>query len=461
MIGPTYLRARDPLGFLAWEATARDAAAAAHLSARGRAAPDPRSRARRRCSPATRSRGRKGEGIEFADIRPWAPGDPLKRVNWRASARRGELWVNESHPERNTDVILFVDSFAEARLGDEGTLDLAVRATAALADAYVRRRDRVGLIGFGGILRWLAPGTGIVQLYRIIDALLDTQIVLSYYWKEIDVIPRRTLPPSALVIALSPLLDPRSVGALLDLRARGFDLAVIDVSPVPFTRTAGDAASTRIALRHLDAATRRASSPSAARGRRRRRVGRRRSRCRPSSRRCGNSGVTPGTRASDHRRRRARGARRDERVRRCERRTLRRVALGAAALAFALLALGARAALAVARSRGRSCRRRAATWSAREGNDVVDGWAAVDRRAAARSPPSSRPGRSSTTRASAAERRCSSARGPDAGVARARRAARQLHAARRGGGLGVGGRGDRGRRRRRGGQRASSSCSGS
>ena len=85
----------------------------------------------------------------------------------------------------------------------------------------MRRRDRVGLIAFGGILRWLVPGTGLVQLYRIVDALLDTQIVLSYYWKEIDVIPRRTLPPNALVIALSPLLDPRSVGALLDLRARG------------------------------------------------------------------------------------------------------------------------------------------------------------------------------------------------------------------------------------------------
>jgi uncharacterized protein (DUF58 family) len=179
---------------------------------------------------------RKGDGIEFADVRPWATGDALKRVNWRASARRDELWVNESHPERNTDVILFVDSFAEARLGGQGTLDLAVRATATLADAYVRRRDRVGLIAFGGILRWLVPGTGLVQLYRIVDSLLDTQIVLSYYWKEIDVIPRRTLPPNALVIGLSPLLDPRSVGALLDLRARGFDLAVVDVSPVPFAQ---------------------------------------------------------------------------------------------------------------------------------------------------------------------------------------------------------------------------------
>ena len=179
---------------------------------------------------------RKGEGIEFADVRPWAPGDAVRRVNWRASARRGELWVNESHPERNTDVVLFVDSFAEARLGESGTLELAVRATAALADAYVGRRDRVGLVAYGGILRWLVPGGGLVQLYRIVDALIDTEIVLSYVWRELEVIPRRTLPPSALVIALSPLLDERSVGALLDLRARGYDLAVLDVTPVPYTQ---------------------------------------------------------------------------------------------------------------------------------------------------------------------------------------------------------------------------------
>jgi uncharacterized protein (DUF58 family) len=179
---------------------------------------------------------RKGEGIEFADLRPWAPGDPVRRVNWRASARRGELWMNESHPERNTDVVLFVDSFAEARLGNVGTLELAVRATAALADAYVGRRDRVGLVAYGGILRWLVPGGGQVQLYRIVDALIDTEIVLSYFWRDLEVLPRRTLPPNALVIALSPLLDGRSVGALLDLRARGFDLAVLDVTPVPFTK---------------------------------------------------------------------------------------------------------------------------------------------------------------------------------------------------------------------------------
>lgn len=234
VIGPLYLRARDPLGFLVWEQTA---------ATRSDVRVYPREEVLQRIvqpretqvSSGNEVSRRKGEGIEFADVRPWAAGDPLNRINWRASARGGELWVNESHPERNTDVIFFVDSFAEARRGREGTLDLTVRATSALADAYVGRRDRVGLISFGGILRWLAPGAGTVQLYRMVDALLDTEVILSHYWREIDVIPRRTLPPNALVIALSPLLDPRSVGALLDLHARGHDLAVFDVSPVPFT----------------------------------------------------------------------------------------------------------------------------------------------------------------------------------------------------------------------------------
>jgi uncharacterized protein (DUF58 family) len=234
-LGPVYLRARDPFGLLVAEGM---------LSRTPEIRVYPREDTLRRILQPRETQvfsgsevaRHKGEGIEFADMRPWAPGDPLKRVNWRATARRGDVWVNECHPERNTDVILFVDSFAEARGEDAGTLDLAVRATAALAHSYIGRRDRVGLISFGGILRWLEPGMGTVQLYRIVDALLDTQIILSYYWTGIDVIPQRTLPPSSLVIALSPLLDGRSVDALLDLRARGHDLCVLDVSPVPFTR---------------------------------------------------------------------------------------------------------------------------------------------------------------------------------------------------------------------------------
>lgn len=178
----------------------------------------------------------RGDGIEFADLRPFVHGDRLRRINWRATARSGELWVNDLHPERNTDVVIFLDTFVEARREDLGTLDLAVRAAATLAERYLAHRDRVGLVVFGGILNWLTPATGIVQRYRIVDALLDAEIMLSYAWKDIDVLPRRTLPPQALVVALSPLLDERALVALADLRHRGFDVAVIEISPVPFAR---------------------------------------------------------------------------------------------------------------------------------------------------------------------------------------------------------------------------------
>lgn len=190
----------------------------------------------------------KGDGIEFADLRPFVAGDLARRVNWRASARRGELWVNEYHPERNSDVILFVDSFAEARRGGSSTLDQGVRATAALAARYLREKDRVGLISFGGTLNWLLPATGLVHLYRIVDAVLDSRIVLSYAWRNLDVVPRRTLPSHALVLAVSPLLDERATDALLDLRARGFDLAVIEVSPLEYVAS-GPGPSDRLAHR--------------------------------------------------------------------------------------------------------------------------------------------------------------------------------------------------------------------
>jgi uncharacterized protein (DUF58 family) len=115
-----------------------------------------------------------------------------------------------------------------------------VRAATSLAHRYLQRKDRVGVVSFGGFLSWLLPSSGTRQLYRIVDSLIQMDVVLSFAAKGIDVLPRRTLPPKALVLAISPLLDARSAAALLDLRARGFDLVVIEVSPVPFVRPGTD-----------------------------------------------------------------------------------------------------------------------------------------------------------------------------------------------------------------------------
>ena len=157
--------------------------------------------------------------------------------------------MNENHPERNTDVILFLDTFSEARGTERGTLDLTVRAAAALADAYLARKDRVGVVGFGGMLELAAAGDRAACSSTASSTRCSTPRSSSTTRGRTSTCCRaRTLPPQALVIALTPLLDERAVGALLDLRARGFDLAVVEVSPVPFA-AAGDDEADRLAHR--------------------------------------------------------------------------------------------------------------------------------------------------------------------------------------------------------------------
>ncbi|MGH3000065.1 MAG: DUF58 domain-containing protein [Gaiellaceae bacterium] len=237
-VGPVLLRARDRLGYYAWET---------RLGGTAPLRVYPSVETLHALLPPLETQvfvgnqvsRTKGDGIEFADVRAWAPGDRARRINWRATARRGELWVNEQHPERNTDVVLFLDTFTNAELGLRGTLDLTVRAATSLAHRYLQRKDRVGLVSFGGFLSWLLPASGTRQLYRVVDSLLQMDIVLSFAARDVNVLPPRSLPPKALVLALTPLLDPRTGPALLNLRARGFDLVVVEVSPVPFVDAGG------------------------------------------------------------------------------------------------------------------------------------------------------------------------------------------------------------------------------
>jgi uncharacterized protein (DUF58 family) len=238
-VGRVYLRARDPFGVVRWE-TALDRRLPLKVYPREELVSTLLRPRDTQVYSGNHVAREKGEGIEFADLRPFVPGDRVRRVNWRASARRGQLWVNEHHAERNADVVIFLDSFTE--LGDPGasTLDDALRAASSLAARYLRQKDRVGFVSFGGTLNWLLPSTGATQLYRIVDSMLDTRVALNYAWKNLDIIPPRTLPPRALVLAVSPLLDERAVSALLDVRGRGFDLVVIEISPLRFLPPADD-----------------------------------------------------------------------------------------------------------------------------------------------------------------------------------------------------------------------------
>lgn len=229
-LGPLLVRSRDTLGLRSWEGTAGGRQALRAY---------PTEETLHSLVPALETQvfagnqvsRMRGEGIEFADLREWRPGDRIRRVNWRATALRGTLWVNEQHPERNTDIVLFLDTFGESRGDVRHTHDRAVRAAATLAHGYLQRKDRVGLVGFGGFVSWLVPQSGARQLYAIVDTLLTSDIAHSYVTHSVDVLPPGTLPPKALVLALTPLLDSRTAAALLDLRSRGYDLIAIEIPP--------------------------------------------------------------------------------------------------------------------------------------------------------------------------------------------------------------------------------------
>lgn len=173
----------------------------------------------------------RGEGFEFADIRKFQPGDLTRRINWRATARQGEPYISLQHPERNADIMLLIDSLADFQAGLDSTLAWEGRAVAGLAQLHLARRDRVGLLSYGGVLHTLPPGTGRNHLYRILDSVIDTKVVQSYTRPTVELLPPRTLPPNALVVAFTPLADPRMTAVLLDLHGRRCDLAVVEVDP--------------------------------------------------------------------------------------------------------------------------------------------------------------------------------------------------------------------------------------
>ena len=179
-----------------------------------------------------------GEGLEFAGIRPYSSGDRVRRVHWRTSLRRQQLYVTDYYRERNADIIILLDTLVSLGNPQANTLDVSVRAAAALAAHYLYHKDRVGLIHYGGVCTWIPPATGQLQLYRLLDALLGTQTLFSYLTADIARIPPRVLPPGALIFVITTMLDVRIDVALHDLLARGFQLVLVIISPAHVMPTA-------------------------------------------------------------------------------------------------------------------------------------------------------------------------------------------------------------------------------
>lgn len=169
-----------------------------------------------------------GEGAEFAGVREYVAGDRQRSINWAATTRRGRLQVNSFAAERSQDVVLIVDITSDAGELGSTPVDHALRGALGVARTYLDARDRVGLVLVGGWGRWLAPGLGNRQFFRLMEAMAESRVGWSAGY-EITRLPRAALPPGASVVAFSPLLETTFVETLRDLRQRGFFVVVVDV----------------------------------------------------------------------------------------------------------------------------------------------------------------------------------------------------------------------------------------
>src|SRR4029453_3328714 len=136
-------------------------------------------RAAARLVGAHRSR-RPGEGGELAGVRPFAPRDRLRRVDWRVTLRTRELHVVSTLSDRDAEVVLLLDVLHEAgRSGGTGgtasVLDTMVRAAAGIAEHYLHRAARVSLLEYGYRARRLRPASGRRQYLTVLEWLLDAQ----------------------------------------------------------------------------------------------------------------------------------------------------------------------------------------------------------------------------------------------------------------------------------------------
>ncbi len=170
-----------------------------------------------------------GPGVEYADIRPYVPGDQLRTVNWPVSARRGALHITERLTDRAADVVVLFDTYPQPPGPATVATERTARGAAQVVQSALRYGDRAGLVALGGrTTRWLGADIGARQFYRILDTMLGAT-GSSYESGTGTLAPRPALPAGAIVVAFSTMLDTEFALALIDLRRRGHAVVAVDV----------------------------------------------------------------------------------------------------------------------------------------------------------------------------------------------------------------------------------------
>lgn len=188
---------------------------------------------------------RKGFSVEFADYRPYQPGDDLRFVDWKIAARSDRWVIRQYEEETNLRATLVLDvsrsmawssgqtrAFANAETGRITKLAFAEILTASLALLLLRQRDAVGLVRFDQSVRSVVPPRARVGHWRrILTALQEPGAGLASSAPEALTHAARLIRRRGMIVLISDLLmEPADVeSAVRGLRAAGHDVTVLHV----------------------------------------------------------------------------------------------------------------------------------------------------------------------------------------------------------------------------------------
>ena len=177
-----------------------------------------------------------GSGTDFFGVREYHPGDPLRSLDWRLTARHPrKFFTKEFEQEEIAEIGLILDARpkADLRMGDVSLFEASLGATASLAEMFLHQGHRVSLLVFGDSLSNVFPGYGKLQLQRIMSCLAKARVGTENHASagSLSFLPIRMFPSRALVIVISSLTaTDRSL--FLQLRASGYQALLISPDPL-------------------------------------------------------------------------------------------------------------------------------------------------------------------------------------------------------------------------------------
>ena len=194
-----------------------------------------------------------GNGTDFFGVREYHPGDSLRSLDWRLTARHPrKFFTKEFEQEEIAEIGLILDArqSTELRIGEESLFEHSVGATASLAEMFLHQGHRVSLLVFGETMLNVFPGYGKTQLHRIMGCLSKAKVEAEDRASaHLDFLPIRMFPSHALIIIISSLTAADRY-FFQRLRAYGYQALLISPDPIDFAYpTLAQDITNRLAIR--------------------------------------------------------------------------------------------------------------------------------------------------------------------------------------------------------------------